>query len=86
VQPVLWTCWGREWARGATPDSVYRTLLANLGGGGTVLLHDSDCTSPPGAADAALAALPWLLDECARRGLSVGPLAEHSATAQPGPR
>jgi peptidoglycan-N-acetylglucosamine deacetylase len=68
-----------ERARGATPDSVYQTLRQNLAGGGTVLLHDSDCTAPPGAAAAALGALPRLLDECARRGLTVGPLAEHAA-------
>ncbi len=37
-------------------------------------------TGPPvGKAAAALGALPWLLDECARRALRVGPLAEHAA-------
>ena len=77
LRPILWTCWGREWAPGATPGSVQATLSQTLGGGGTVLLHDSSCTSPPGAASAALGALPWLLDECGRRGLNVGPLAEH---------
>ena len=30
-------------------------------------------------AAAALGVLPWLLDDCARRGLLVGPLAEHAA-------
>jgi hypothetical protein len=44
-----------------------------------VLLHDSDCTSPAGSADAALGALPLLLDECERRGLLVGPFGEHLA-------
>ena len=77
LQPVLWSCWGREWACGATPGSVFQTLTRDLAGGATVLLHDSDCTSPPGAAAAALGALPWLLEECAERGLSVGALAEH---------
>ncbi len=77
LTPVLWTSWGREWSRGATPASVYATLTRDLGGGSTVLLHDSDCTSPPGSAQAALGALPMLLDECERRGLRVGPLAEH---------
>jgi hypothetical protein len=42
-----------------------------------VLLHDSDCTSPPGSAAAALGAVPRLLDTCAAGGLGVGPLAEH---------
>jgi peptidoglycan/xylan/chitin deacetylase (PgdA/CDA1 family) len=77
LTPVLWSSWGREWSRGATPESVYAALTRDLDGGGTVLLHDSDCTSPPGSAQAALGALPMLLDECERRGLRVGPLGEH---------
>lgn len=77
LTPVLWTCWGREWAAGATPGSVYATLARDLAPGGTVLLHDSDCTSPAGAAAAALGALPRLLEDCAERGLRVGPLADH---------
>ncbi len=77
LTPVLWGSWGREWARGATPESVYATLSRDLCGGVTVLLHDSDCTSAPGSAQAALGALPMLLDECERRGLRVGPLGEH---------
>jgi peptidoglycan-N-acetylglucosamine deacetylase len=77
LTPVLWTCWGREWAPGSTPRSVWATLGGNLTGGATVLLHDSDCTSPPGSAAAALGALPLLLEECAVRKLVAGPLAEH---------
>ncbi len=76
---VLWSCWGREWTAGATPASVYSELSAGLRGGATVLLHDCDCTSPAGSAQAALGALPLLLDECARRDLRVGPLGEHAA-------
>jgi peptidoglycan-N-acetylglucosamine deacetylase len=79
LTPVLWTCWGREWVPGATPGSVYAVLTAGLSGGGTVLLHDSDGTCPPGSARAALGALPMLLDECAQSDLRVGPLAEHWA-------
>jgi peptidoglycan-N-acetylglucosamine deacetylase len=77
LTPVLWSSWGREWAPGATPESVHETVAASLVGGGCVLLHDSDCTSPVGASAAALGALPRLLDTCAARGLGVGPLAEH---------
>ncbi|HEY4463828.1 MAG TPA: polysaccharide deacetylase family protein [Streptosporangiaceae bacterium] len=79
LRPLLWTCWGREWVPGATPGTVYATLLKGLSDGGTVLLHDSDCTSPPGASRAALGALPRLLDECARRGLRPGTAAGHWA-------
>jgi peptidoglycan/xylan/chitin deacetylase (PgdA/CDA1 family) len=77
LTPVLWSSWGREWAPGATADSVFATAAADLTGGATLLLHDSDCTAPPGTAAAALGALPQLLDECAARGLAAGTLAEH---------
>lgn len=77
LTPVLWTCWGREWTPGATAGSVWATLAGNLTGGATVLLHDSDCTSPPGSASAGLSALPLLLEECAIRSLAAGRLAEH---------
>lgn len=79
LTPVLWDCWGKEWSRGSTPESVFGTLSATLRDGSTVLLHDSDCTSPAGSADAGLGALPLLLDECERRGLQVGPFGEHVA-------
>jgi peptidoglycan/xylan/chitin deacetylase (PgdA/CDA1 family) len=77
LTPVLWSSWGKEWLPGATAESVYRTAAAGLGGGSCVLLHDSDCTSPPGAALAALGALPRLLDDCQAAALDVGPLADH---------
>ncbi|HEY5986896.1 MAG TPA: polysaccharide deacetylase family protein [Streptosporangiaceae bacterium] len=77
LRPVLWSCWGREWESTATPGSVYETLSSDLIGGACVLLHDSDCTSPAGAAAAARGALPHLLAACAASGLRVGPLAEH---------
>ncbi len=77
LRPVLWTAWGKDWSSRATPRSVLDTVRRDLAGGGTVLLHDSDCTSAPGAWRSALGALPALLDECADRGLRVGPLREH---------
>jgi peptidoglycan-N-acetylglucosamine deacetylase len=82
LRPVLWTCWGRDWTASATPASVFETVRRDLAGGGTVLLHDSDCTSAAGAWHSALGALPMLLDECERRGLRVGTLGEHGL---PGP-
>jgi peptidoglycan/xylan/chitin deacetylase (PgdA/CDA1 family) len=77
LTPVLWTAWGEDWTARATPDSVYRTVVADLAGGGTILLHDSDVTSVPGSWRATLGALPRLVDACRDRGLRVGPLAEH---------
>jgi peptidoglycan-N-acetylglucosamine deacetylase len=77
LTPLLWGCWGREWTRGSTAQSVFATLAKDLRGGVTVLLHDSGCTSPPGSWQAGLGALALLLDECERRGLRVGPVSEH---------
>ena len=74
LQPMTWTSWGRDWAASATPGSVVRTVGAGRVDGGTVLLHDSDCTSAPGAWRSALGALPVLLDDWAERGLTVGPV------------
>nr|WP_233473131.1 polysaccharide deacetylase family protein [Longispora fulva] len=77
LTPVLWTAWGRDWTARATPASVLATVRKDLVGGGTVLLHDSDCTSAPGAWRATLGALPALIDGIRDRGLAIGPLAEH---------
>jgi peptidoglycan-N-acetylglucosamine deacetylase len=82
LTPLLWGAWGREWAAGATGESVLRTLLRGLDGGVTVLLHDSGAAAPPGSWRAALAATAPLLDECARRGLRVGTVAEHAVATQ----
>jgi peptidoglycan-N-acetylglucosamine deacetylase len=85
LTPVLWTCWGHEWTPGSSPQSVFATLVKDLAGGGTVLLHDSDCTSPTvGSWRPALEALPLLLAECERRLLRVGPLGEHGERWRPG--
>jgi hypothetical protein len=56
---------------------VYRTVLADLSGGATILLHDSDVTSVPGSWRATLGALPRLVETCQERGLRIGRLAEH---------
>lgn len=77
LEPVLWSCWGRDWTRSATGDTVYETVRAGLAGGGTILLHDSSCTAAPGAWRSGLAALPRLLAECRRQGWTVGPLGGH---------
>lgn len=79
LKPVLWTADGRDWRAGATPESVFAEISAGLTGGGTILLHDSDCTSAPQAWRSALGALPPLLAECTARGLRVGPLREHQS-------
>ncbi|MCA1719826.1 MAG: polysaccharide deacetylase family protein [Actinobacteria bacterium] len=77
LQPVLWTAWGRDWEEQASGGSVARLVTSQLRAGGTVLLHDSDCTSSPNSWRATVAALPALLDHCTAAGLRVGPVGEH---------
>jgi len=77
LRAVLWTTWGRDWRAAATPRSVAADVEAELAPGATVLLHDSDCTSDPGAWRSALGALPLLAERFSSLGYRVGPLAEH---------
>ena len=77
MTPVLWTSWGADWRAGATGTSVYDTVTRNLSGGGTILLHDSDCTSAPASWTATLSGLPRILDHCEAEGWKIGPLADH---------
>jgi hypothetical protein len=74
---VLWTTWGRDWRAEATPASVVADVARHLGPGATVLLHDSDCTSAPGAWHSAIGALDGLGELFEAGGLTVGPLADH---------
>lgn len=74
---VLWTTWGRDWRREATPASVVADVTRRYVDGGTVLLHDSDCTSYPGSWQSTLGALPRLADEFAARALTVGTVGAH---------
>ncbi len=83
MSTVLWTTWGRDWRREATPSSVVADVTRRYLDGGTVLLHDSDCTSYPGSWHSALGALPLLADEFAARGLKVGTVGDHGIA---GPR
>jgi hypothetical protein len=75
---VLWTAWGRDWRAEADAESVIADLSPDLCPGATILLHDSDCTSAPGAWRSALGALPLLAEDLERRGLLVGTLADHA--------
>ncbi len=77
LQTVLWTAWGQDWQRGLVPRDVLDEVLRGRLDGGTVLLHDSDCTSQPGAWRATLGALPSLVERCRERGLEVGTVGAH---------
>jgi peptidoglycan/xylan/chitin deacetylase (PgdA/CDA1 family) len=77
MRSVLWTTWGRDWRAEATPESVRDDVLAGHLDGGTILLHDSDCTSDPGAWHSTIGGLRLLAEPFAARHLEVGPVGEH---------
>jgi len=80
LRTVLWSTWGRDWRGQATPATVVDDVAQFLGPGATVLLHDSDCTSAPGAWRSALGALEPLAELFAARGLEPGPLGDPGLT------
>jgi peptidoglycan/xylan/chitin deacetylase (PgdA/CDA1 family) len=83
LRTVLWTAWGRDWEETATAGSVADLVTRQLDGGGTVLLHDSDCTSAPLSWQATLGALPDVKRWCDEQGLALGPLREHGLVPLP---
>jgi peptidoglycan/xylan/chitin deacetylase (PgdA/CDA1 family) len=68
-RPVLWSRWGRDWARRATPTSIARRAGAGARAGDILLLHDADYYSARGSWARTAAALPIILEELEARGL-----------------
>jgi peptidoglycan/xylan/chitin deacetylase (PgdA/CDA1 family) len=68
-RPLLWSRWGRDWARRATPESIARRSSAGVRAGDIVLLHDADYYSARGSWVRTAAALPLILAELESRGL-----------------
>jgi len=78
-QVWLWRREARDWQARATAASIAARLLRRVRDGDVLLLHDADYYSAPGSWRHTAAALPVVLDELERRGLSVQLLAEPSA-------
>jgi peptidoglycan/xylan/chitin deacetylase (PgdA/CDA1 family) len=68
--PLLWSRWGRDWARRATPDTIAATVAGDLHPGDVLLLHDADDYSAPGSHERTARALPRILEAIARAGLT----------------
>ncbi len=68
-RPLLWSRWGRDWTRRATPASIARKSTASARAGDILLLHDADYYSAPGSWARTAAALPIILEELEGRGL-----------------
>jgi peptidoglycan/xylan/chitin deacetylase (PgdA/CDA1 family) len=72
--PVLWSKWGRDWTRRATPATIARNATRGLAAGDIVLLHDADHYSAPGSWRKTVAALPRILETADRLDLPWVPL------------
>ncbi len=68
-RPVLWSRWGKDWARRATAESIARRSSSGIRAGDIVLLHDADYYSARGSWVRTAAALPPILAELESRGL-----------------
>jgi peptidoglycan/xylan/chitin deacetylase (PgdA/CDA1 family) len=42
MQPLLWSRWGKDWRKFTTPQRIAARVLADLGPGDVILLHDAD--------------------------------------------
>jgi peptidoglycan/xylan/chitin deacetylase (PgdA/CDA1 family) len=69
LRPLLWSRWGRDWERRASPASIARRATCALGPGDVVLLHDSDAYSSAGSWRRTAAALPSVLAAIAALGV-----------------
>ena len=77
LRPVLWSAWGRDWRAEATPEQVVDELCRDDIAGATLLLHDSDVTSSPGAWRTTVGALPLLATRVDTAGVCPRTLSEH---------
>jgi len=68
-RPVLWSQWGRDWDRRATPDTITRRMTAGVDAGDILLLHDADYYSARGSWVSTAAALSKILELLEARGL-----------------
>ena len=59
--PLLWSKWGRDWERRATPEGIARRVTSGLANGDVVLLHDADHYSSVGSWRRTVGALPLVL-------------------------
>ena len=68
---LLWSRWGRDWGRRATPEKIAERASRSLSGGDVVLLHDADHYSSVGSWRRTVAALPSIIDAVSASGESL---------------
>ncbi len=66
---LLWSQWGRDWEKRATPESIAAKVTEGAGEGSVLLLHDADDYSAEGSWRRTLAALPSVIETMRARGV-----------------
>jgi peptidoglycan/xylan/chitin deacetylase (PgdA/CDA1 family) len=70
LHPWLWSRWGRDWRRSATPRSIAGKVTEDLGAGDVLLLHDADFYSAADSWRRTVGALPEILERIAEHELN----------------
>lgn len=70
LEPLLWSRWGHDWRGRATAESIAAEAADGLRPGDVVLLHDSDAYSARDSWRATAEAVPRVLDQVSRSGLT----------------
>jgi peptidoglycan-N-acetylglucosamine deacetylase len=66
---LLWSQWGRDWEKLATPESIAAKATEGAGEGSVLLLHDADDYSAEGSWRRTVAALPSVIETMRARGV-----------------
>jgi peptidoglycan-N-acetylglucosamine deacetylase len=82
LEPLLWSKWGRDWARGATATTIADHATVGIRAGDVLLLHDADHYGAHDSWRATAAALPLIVDRIGAVGLEAA--AVSTPTASPG--
>jgi peptidoglycan-N-acetylglucosamine deacetylase len=65
-QPLLWSRWGKDWRKLATPGRIAARATRDLAPGDVILLHDADFYSSSRSHERTALALPLILAELKR--------------------
>lgn len=69
LAPLLWSRWGKDWRKLATPSRIAARATRSLIGGDVILLHDADFYSARDSHRRTVAALQLITAELTRRKL-----------------
>jgi peptidoglycan/xylan/chitin deacetylase (PgdA/CDA1 family) len=69
LDPLLWSCWGKDWRRFTTPGRITARVTRHISPGDVILLHDADFYSARDSHLRTAEALPAIINELKRLGL-----------------